>query len=70
MRGVSDLRFQQLSDRKQCACKLCLIQAMQKVALILAGIDAAQQFKTAGNLAHARVVPRCDVSGAELECVI
>src|SRR4029453_8717586 len=47
MRDFPDLGFVQLTDRKQCVRELLLIEPMQKIALILAGVESAHQLISA-----------------------
>jgi hypothetical protein len=62
---AAQVRLVQVADREQRGCQLLLPELVQEVALVLAGIDAAQQVPAAAALLDARVVAGGDLLGAQ-----
>ena len=65
---LAHLRFRDFTERKQGLGQLRLVQAVQEVALVLAGVDGLEQLEAARvrrRLAHARIVARGDQVGAQ-----
>ena len=67
---LAHLGLLQLADREQRARELRLVQAVQEVALVLAGVEALEQLDARRRSAHPGVVPGGDLLGAQAQRVV